>query len=252
MTIDWWTVALQAINFLVLVWLLWRFLYRPVREVIEKRKALAEEAFADADKKKAEAEAARQRFVDDQARLAQERQDLLKKVHEELEAERGKVLDAARTEATTMVETARAAIMQERKAALDDMRGQAATLAADLAAGLLRGVGTNALSEAFLDQFDQRLKALPADEMKRLKKDLSANGARVDIVTAEALKAADRTRWVARVEAALGGKIKPRFVAEPSILGGAELRFPHAVLKFTWADQLEKAKDAIRGDEAAS
>ena len=46
MQIDWWTFALQTINFVVLVWLLWRVLYKPVREVIEKRKALAESAFA--------------------------------------------------------------------------------------------------------------------------------------------------------------------------------------------------------------
>ena len=41
MQIDWWTLALQTINFLVLVWLLTHFLYRPVRQVIAERKALA-------------------------------------------------------------------------------------------------------------------------------------------------------------------------------------------------------------------
>ncbi|NIR28765.1 MAG: F0F1 ATP synthase subunit B, partial [Gammaproteobacteria bacterium] len=56
----------------VLVWLLWRFLYQPVREVIEKRKQLAEQAFAEAAGKEAEAEAARQRFEEERARLAQE------------------------------------------------------------------------------------------------------------------------------------------------------------------------------------
>ena len=36
----------------MLVWLLRKFLYRPVREVIEKRKKLSEQAFADADRQK--------------------------------------------------------------------------------------------------------------------------------------------------------------------------------------------------------
>jgi F-type H+-transporting ATPase subunit b len=251
MTIDWWTLGLQAINFLVLVWLLWRFLYRPVREVIEKRKAMADEAFAKADKKTQEAEAARQGFADSQAKLAQDRQDLLKKVHEELEAERQKVLDAARNESESMIDAAQTAIAGERAAALDEMRSQAAALAADLAAGLLRKAGTNALSEVFLEELDKQLKALPAAELSRLKKDLAANAARVDIVTAEALKAGERTRWTARIEAALGGKIKAKFVADPAILGGAELRFPHAVLKFTWEDQLKKAEDELQGHETA-
>jgi F-type H+-transporting ATPase subunit b len=61
MQIDWWTLVLQVINFLVLVWLSWRFLYQPVKEVIQKRKQLAEHAFAEAEKRRAEAESERQR-----------------------------------------------------------------------------------------------------------------------------------------------------------------------------------------------
>ena len=110
MQIDWWTLALQAVNFLVLVWLLWRFLYRPVREVIEKRKQLAEQAFADADKQKSEAEAARQRFEEGRVGLAQERQDMLKKIHEESEVDRRNVLEEARDKADELLEAARESI----------------------------------------------------------------------------------------------------------------------------------------------
>ena len=39
MEIDWWTLAIQTVNFLVVVWLLSRFLYRPVRRMIEAREA---------------------------------------------------------------------------------------------------------------------------------------------------------------------------------------------------------------------
>ena len=62
MTIDWWTLGLQAVNFLILVWLLTRFLYRPVRRIIEQRKALVDKARDEAEKAKADAEAARQQL----------------------------------------------------------------------------------------------------------------------------------------------------------------------------------------------
>ena len=39
MSIDWITVAAQVANFLVLVWLLKRFLYRPILDGIDAREA---------------------------------------------------------------------------------------------------------------------------------------------------------------------------------------------------------------------
>ena len=83
MQIDWWTLALQAVNFLVLVWLLWRFLFRPVKRVIEERKKLADEAFEKAAKKESEAETARARYEEREAALADERQEMLKRLHQE-------------------------------------------------------------------------------------------------------------------------------------------------------------------------
>ena len=56
MEIDWWTLAIQTVNFLVVVWLLSRFLYRPVRRMIEAREADDRKAAEDAAAKAAEAE----------------------------------------------------------------------------------------------------------------------------------------------------------------------------------------------------
>jgi F-type H+-transporting ATPase subunit b len=252
MQIDWWTLALQAINFLVLVWLLWRFLYKPVREVIEKRKALAEVAFAESEKAKEEAEAARQRFEDDRARLTQERQEMLKKMDEDLEAERGKMIEEERREADQLTEAARTAIAEEQEAALGALREQVVELAVDLASSLLRNSGSHALDDVFLEQLEKQLENLPEDERDRLRKDLAAAGARLTVVTATPLASKDQDRWRGRLGTCLGQAEKTDFVTDSGVIGGAELRFPHAVLKFTWADQLEKAKGVLSGDETAS
>jgi F-type H+-transporting ATPase subunit b len=252
MQIDGWTLALQAVNFLVLVWLLWRFLYRPVREVIEKRKQLAEQAFADADKQKSEAGAARKSFEEGRVGLAKDRQDMLKKIHEELDAERRKVLDEARDKAEELMEAARESIIQEREAALTEIREQAAALAVQLASGLLGMGGSSASSGVFLERLERQLKNLPAEERERLQKDLAADSARLTVVTASPLTPEERDQWTTRLSAYLSQREKTDFATDPEILGGAELRFPHAVLKFTWADQLRKAKELLERDDAAS
>ncbi len=251
MQIDWWTLLLQAINFLVLVWLLWRFLYKPVREVIEKRKRLAGEAFAEADRQKQEAEAARQRFEDDRAALAQERQQMLKKSHEDLEKERRQALDDAKRQADELLEDARQAIAKERAAALTEIR-QAATLAVELASDVLRQTRPEGGAGDYMARLEKQLAEMPPEERERLEKDLAEDGAALEVVTAAPLGPEAQSDWARRLAVSLAPEDKIRFAVDPGILGGAELRFPHAVLKFTWADQLRKAKELLQSDEAAS
>jgi len=252
MQIDWWTLALQGVNFLLLVWLLWRFLYRPVKQVIEKRKELAEQAFAEADRQKKEADEARQRFETDRAALGQERQDLLKKAHDDLDAERRKVLDEAEKQADRLLVEARESIARERDAALKDIREQVAALAHDMAAGLLGKLGSANVSAPFLEEIAGHLEALPAEERARLRKDLAAQNPVAKIVTAAALSKDEQGRWIERISAAIGQDVRADFATDPAILGGAELHFAHAVLRFTWADQLRKAGELLGKDDAAS
>ena len=58
MTIDWWTLGLQTVNVLILVWLLGRFFWRPVAAMIEQRRAAAQRMLAEAEAKRAQATAA--------------------------------------------------------------------------------------------------------------------------------------------------------------------------------------------------
>jgi len=252
MHIEWWTLALQAINFLVLVWLLWRFLYRPVRAVIEKRKALSEEAFAKAAAKEAEVDALKKKMEADRAALAQERQDLLKKLHEDAAAERETALEKARADAKKLIEDARETIAKERQGALAEMEAQAGQLAVDLASTLLSGIETNALGDAYLEKLAAQLDAMSASDLEELKKDLEPAAARVLVVTAVPIAEAEQARWRKRLAAKLGRDDKTGFETDPAIVGGAELRFPHTTLKFTWADQLKKAERVLKGDGRAA
>ena len=48
MHLDWWTIGLQTVNFAILVWLLQRFLYKPVLRMIDARKAEIDQQYDDA------------------------------------------------------------------------------------------------------------------------------------------------------------------------------------------------------------
>ena len=69
MLIDWFTVGAQTLNFLILVWLLKRFLYKPILNAIDAREKRIAAELADADVKKAEAEKGARRVPAQERRL---------------------------------------------------------------------------------------------------------------------------------------------------------------------------------------
>ena len=52
MLMDWFTIGAQALNFLILVWLMRRFLYKPILHAIDAREQRIAKEIADADAKK--------------------------------------------------------------------------------------------------------------------------------------------------------------------------------------------------------
>lgn len=249
MQFDWWTFALQAINFTVLVWLLAHFLFRPVKEIIGKRKALAEQALADARNKMDEAEAARKRLEADQASLAAERQGLLKKLHGDIEAEKERTLADARTQADALLAEARKSIADERRRTLKELQASIAKMAADMAATLLRGMNPSETGQLYLGRLEAQLKDLAGTDFERLRNDLNSDLSNLTIVTAAPLDNEAQTHWGGRFATVFGQSGTARFESDPAILGGAELRLPHAVLKQSWADQLSKAEELIQKNE---
>jgi F-type H+-transporting ATPase subunit b len=102
MLIDWFTVGAQALNFLILVWLMKRFLYKPILIAIDAREKLIAKELADADAKKAEACQERDEFASKNREIDQARTSLLAKAAEEAMTEQHRLLDEARKAADAM------------------------------------------------------------------------------------------------------------------------------------------------------
>ena len=96
MLIDWFTVGAQALNFLILVWLMKRFLYTPVLDAIDAREKRIAAVIADADQSKAEAAQERETFRRKNEEFDEQRAELVAQSRREANAERYRLLDEAR------------------------------------------------------------------------------------------------------------------------------------------------------------
>ena len=102
MHLDWWTLALQTVNVLVLIWILARFFFRPIADVIAKRQRETDKLFADAEAARRQAAAARGEAEKARAEVAAERDRLLADAQKSAQAEKAKLLQQAAQEAAKL------------------------------------------------------------------------------------------------------------------------------------------------------
>src|SRR6202142_2977157 len=102
MLIDWFTVGAEALNFLILAWLMKRFLYKPILHAIDEREKRIAKELADADAKKAESQKERDGFQHKNEEFDKQRAALLSKATDEAKAERERLFDESRKAADAL------------------------------------------------------------------------------------------------------------------------------------------------------
>ncbi|ACI97811.1 ATP synthase subunit b 1 [Rhodospirillum centenum] len=249
MAIDGWTVALQAVNFLILVLLLRHFLYRPVLAMIDRRKAEATRLLDDAALRVEAAKAERQKAETLRADLEAQADALLADSRARAGKELEELRTRARREADGILAEGRKALAEERRAAEADLRGKAAGLAVEIAGRLLAAATPGARVEPFLDRVCTRLTALPEPERQVLAGQAADGGIR--IVTAVPLDEAGRAHCRDRAHTLLGPDIALTFADDPELLAGVELHFAHTVIRDSWRDLLGRIGLELDGHDDA-
>lgn len=245
MQIDWWTLALQTINFLIVVWLLNRFLYQPIKRVIQDREEADRKAAEIAEEKSKSADKAREEFEALKAELEKQQREIEARLHAEMDKERQAMRADAEKQAQSILENARHKIESERREALVDLRGQIANLAHDLALKAL-GDGTALEGNGLRKSVNSYLDHLSKSDLDDLRKDTDRTGAWLSVVTASPMPEEQQAGWRKALQSRLGDR-DIRFESDGAILGGMELRFPHAVLSFSVADRLRRATEELKG-----
>jgi F-type H+-transporting ATPase subunit b len=236
MTIDWWTLGLQTVNVLVLVWLLGRFFWRPVAAMIDERRAVARKTLAEAQAKRAEAAAALGDIERTRSGFARERDAILAAAQEKAEQAHADRLRQAAQEAAAMEAAAKAAIAREREAAEEAWSAHASRLAVEIAQRLAARLDGSAVAAAFLEWLVKEIHGLP-DTVRQA---VAASGATLEAVSAAPLESADQRRCGKRIAEAFGADLPVVFKVDPDLIAGLELHGPHLVVANSWRADLTR------------
>ena len=240
MSFSWSTFALQAVNFLVLVWLLRRFLLKPVQAIVAQRKQEISHALAEANAAREQAEVARKDFASRGGEIEAERERIIEKARADLAGEHAKLLDAARAETEKIKASALQQINEERAAAAREVFEHSVRMALRLSETLLRDLKLPHPDDLFLPRVLDHIDHLSSHERAAmLGRD---GGGRLVVTTAHALGPDLERKWEAALHERLSDLKALSFAADDRLIAGAELQFPNAVLRFSWRGSLAAAQ----------
>lgn len=249
MRIDWSTLALQLINFAILMWLLRRFLYRPVLRVIDARRQAADARYAEAQRA---AETAKRQLSELEARsagAAAARAAAIADAREQgeqlIEARRAQ----AERDARSLLDETRQTLVKEREALFAEARRTALEMAAAMTRRVLAEIPEPLRMQGWLERIEQRLKSLSAAERAELEGGLPA-GAPLRVASACPIPSDLEERWRACLREIFGPDVVVTFETDTELIGGAELHFPHATLGLSIASAIKALQEeAARRDE---
>lgn len=246
-----WTLGFQVVNFLLLLYLLRRYLWKPVRAAINQRRKEIDDAEAGV---KARDQAADEKRVAYEAKVEavdHERALVLARAAVELAADREKVLADARALAEAERRAGHEKLAEDRSLAAAELADATIDAALTIARRLLGEVRGAAITGAFLNRIYEHLDGLPAAELASLRAQLTPSP-RIQVATAPALDDAAKAPVEARLAAWFGPKVAVSFVADDALIAGAELRFPHARLGHGFQYGLAAARRELTAHRAQS
>lgn len=239
MSIDWVTVVAQLANFLLLVWLLKRFLYRPILDGIDAREAEIAQRMAAADAARAEAQAAEQRYQQLYERTQSAQQDEVAAALRATEHERQQLLDEARAQREREKGDWQRHLAHERQEFTERLQRAGASTLLELTRKALHDLADERLEAAIARQLAARHVAPRSDELGA-----AAGPAREAVVrTQHPLDVDARAPLAAALSHAMGG-IEPRFVVDDAQSPGVIIEAGGARLEWTidsYLDELDAA-----------
>jgi F-type H+-transporting ATPase subunit b len=245
MEIHWFTVIAQIVNFFILVWLLKRFLYKPILTAIDERESKITDRLNDAEAKKTEAKEEQEAFRQKNATFDQEKKKRMEKVVSETKEEREKLLEQARKDAAALSQQLATEEREEQHNRQLEMNRKIKEEVFAVSRKALADLASADIEEQLTQVFIKRLKALNEKELNELKTAFEGASDQLLVRTAFALSEKQQKKLKEALDEALHGDVSLKFEEIPALIGGIELSTNKYKLAWSISEYLREFEEAI-------
>ena len=238
MQINWFTVIAQALNFILLVWLMKRFLYGPILDAIAEREKKIKAKLNDANTQKADAKKEKETFEQKNADFDQQKKALMDKAVAEAQTERQKLLEAARQEAEALRAKQQQSLNEAQENARNDIAKKTRQTVFSITKKALADLASVELEDQTVSVFTERLHHLTPAEKQPFVDAFQSGKKPIAVQSAFALTAKQQTAVKTAVTKLLGSEPDFAFTTTPELISGIDLRANGFKLAWSVSDYL--------------
>jgi F-type H+-transporting ATPase subunit b len=226
MIIDWYTIIFQIINFMILVFLLRLFLYKPIIKAMDEREQKIIEREEEAGRTKNEAEETALAYNRKSEELERQEAEILEKARSAAEEEKQQLMNKARQEVDETKQRWAEAFKKEKDTFIAELRRRIGQQACMVARRCLEDLADSRLEELTWNLFREKIEKLPEEEITKLIKALDKGDGKMILKSAfdPPDKTADQLQQaIKKILPSSGDNIKLSVKKEPALICGLEL-----------------------------
>jgi len=240
MLIDWFTVFAQIVNFLILIWLLKKFLYGPIITAMDRREEKIASRLREALEKRNEAAKEIELYRQKNSEISKRRQELLRRAGQEADRLRKELIIDARKKADEARKRWHEAVGQEKQSFLKDMKKRAGRQVYAIARRALADLSGSDLERRIAAVFIKRIKGLSSEMRRRLSAGI---GQEVVISSAFELAGDEKEKIKLAIHDELARDVNVRYETSPDLICGIELNSSGFLLGWSLREYLSSLEE---------
>lgn len=245
MLIDWFTVGAQVLNFIVLVWLMKRFLYKPILRAIDAREKRIAAELADAAAKQAEAKKERDAFEHKNEEFDKQRAALMSKATDEVKAQRQHLLEEARQAADALSAKRQESLQSEARKLNQAIKDRTQQEVFAIARKTLADLATTSLEERIGEVFTRHLLSMDSTAKAGLAQAIKTASEPAILRSAFDLSSEQRALIQNALNETFSADISIRFETTPTLISGIELSTNGQKLAWSIGDYLASMEKSV-------
>ncbi|MEJ2004941.1 MAG: F0F1 ATP synthase subunit B [Cyclobacteriaceae bacterium] len=247
MKINWFTFIAQVINFLVLMWLLKRYLYKPILNAIDKRENKIRNELKDAENTKKNAEKEQAEFQKKNAAFDKHKNEMMEKMLADVDEEKQKLNHKIRKEANDLKEQLEKDLAEAQESKEREITQKVTGEALAIARKILSDISSTGLEEQTVNTFIQKIRGLSEDEKKNLISALRSNSESIQVLSAFQLSSGQQDFITDSLSKELNTpKGQFEFGTAPDLISGIELSANGYKLSWNLSEYIRELKKHYR------
>ncbi len=245
MKINWFTVIAQIINFLILVWLLKKFLYKPILDAVNEREKKINDELKDADAQKATAQKEKDDFKKKNEDFDSDKKALLDKAVADANAQKQQLIATAKADAKALGATMQKAFKEQQEQDKTALAQNTREQVFSITRKALTDIASVSLEVQSMATFIKHLKASKDEEKKQFIAAFKRNSNQILVKSAFDLPKKQQVELTDSISELLGTKTELQFKTAPELISGIELSTSDYKMAWSFSEYLSTLQKNI-------